>query len=260
MTIAEKLQTIAEKQQAVYDKGFFHGEMNGLDRGIEQGKEQYYQHFWDNIMARGARTNFVYGFAQWDSSIFYPSYDIRPTGTAASMFQTMRGEPIDLKSRMEECGKVLDFSQVTNSNWIFGYSYFTHLPRLDFSKSTTLNGAFYGMTYLETIDEVVIKEDGTCDLSNAFDYDTALKHLKITGTIGLNGLNLQWSTLLTRSSLCYILAALSNTTKELSITLPLAAVNREFETTQGANDGSSSPEWLYTVLEEWCPNWNIILA
>lgn len=185
MTIAEKFQTIAEKQQAVYDKGYFNGEMHGLDSGIEQGKEEERQKTWDAIQEGGARTVYEYGFYRWHLEGILPIYDIRPT-TCAYMFRGCKGKFTDLSTQFEECVITFDTSKATSFNWMFYASNVTRVPVINTTSASNLDSIFYECKYLETIDGIVLKNDGSQNLTNLFTGCTALKHLTITGTIGKN--------------------------------------------------------------------------
>lgn len=68
MSIAEKLTTIAENEQKVYDAG----------------KKAQYDEFWDDYQKNGAKTNYTRAFegALWTDKTFNPKYDI-----IASAFQ-----------------------------------------------------------------------------------------------------------------------------------------------------------------------------
>lgn len=68
MTIAEKLTTIAENQQKVYDTGFAKGEQQGMDTGYTAGHTAGYQegvanHMRDYIRWCNLQKNFLYAFA-----------------------------------------------------------------------------------------------------------------------------------------------------------------------------------------------------
>jgi hypothetical protein len=78
MSIADKLQTIAENEQKVYDKGFEIGKREGLRDGLEIGKQVEYDAFWDNYQQNGNRTEYMYGFAGicWNSEKYKPKYPI----------------------------------------------------------------------------------------------------------------------------------------------------------------------------------------
>lgn len=58
MSIADKLNTIAENEQKVY----------------EAGKQTEYDRFWDTFQRNGARTNYWGAFAYWKDEIFAPTY------------------------------------------------------------------------------------------------------------------------------------------------------------------------------------------
>lgn len=62
MSIADKLNTIAENEQKVYNKG----------------KQSEYDAFWDDYQQNGNRTEYMYGFAGicWNSENFKPKYPI----------------------------------------------------------------------------------------------------------------------------------------------------------------------------------------
>lgn len=60
-TIAEKLTTIADNQQKVYDAG----------------KEAEYNEFWDNFQLNGVRRGYAYAFySSWNDSYYNPKYPI----------------------------------------------------------------------------------------------------------------------------------------------------------------------------------------
>ena len=92
----------------------------------------------------------------------------------------------------------------------------------------------------------------------AFQNLKALEDLTVTGVIGGDGFNVQWSTLLSKASITSIINALSSTTTGLTVTLSLAAVNKAFETSTGANNGSTSTAW--TTLIATKTNWTISLV
>lgn len=60
MAIAEKLTTIAENQQKVYDAGVIAGQGNGYDKGVEDGRQKQFE----NHVARcSGQKNFLWAFA-----------------------------------------------------------------------------------------------------------------------------------------------------------------------------------------------------
>lgn len=167
MSIAEKLQTIAENEQKVYGAG-----------EMAERRRQ-----WDAVSQAGKRTNFSSGFWRWDLSGFYPCRDITPTGDAGSMFRSTVGE-VDLSERLDSCGVTFDTSQCTITQWMFAYSAVTRVPKIDLSSATNIMGMLYSASKLETIDELALKKDGSQTFSSFLDSCTKLKNLKVTGAIG----------------------------------------------------------------------------
>ena len=80
-TIAEKLTTIAENQQKIYDKG------------ADNGKRKY----WKCFTVNGTRTDYKYAFMNTDfSGETIPSELFRPTETSNSAFQYYQGKSLPL--------------------------------------------------------------------------------------------------------------------------------------------------------------------
>ena len=81
------------------------------------------------------RTVWNYKFYNWKEDLFYPPYDIK-ISNPSYMFEFFEqyGTPFNLKQRLEECGKKLDFSLCTaNAAEVFYGSRISHIPYIDFS-------------------------------------------------------------------------------------------------------------------------------
>lgn len=184
MNIAEKLQTIAEKQQNVYDagynKGHFNGEMVGLDRGYVDGVNEERNITWNAIQINGVRTNYERAFLNWNLEGIRPLHDMRPT-TSDQMFRATKGVHTDLAKVFEDCGVTLDTSNSKYFGWMFYTSHVTRVPKIDATSVTVLDSTFYAAQYLETIDELVVKDGLT--FKDTFQGCTSLKNLKVTGVI-----------------------------------------------------------------------------
>lgn len=118
-----------------------------------------------------------------------------------------------------------------------------------------ITDVFNGCTSLE--DAGAINFTGVTYVVRTFQNCTALKHITAVGTIAVS-LDIHWSTGLTKASIESIVNALSTTTSGLSITFSKTAVNKAFETAEGANNGSTSAEW--TALANTRSNWTINLV
>ena len=213
-----------------------------------------YDDFWDNYQNYGKHTYYPYMFAGqgWDDETFKPKYDIKPVGTIGGI---ARGTGyLDMKQRLLDQGVTLDTSRATNFQYAFAHGHITSLPKIDCSAATAVQGAFSGASKLTNIDELVVTS--SLPYANTFDNCTALTNIRISGTIG-NNLNMQ-SCPLNKDSITSVVNALSATTSDKTLTLSEAAVNAAFETSEGANDGSTSIDW--TTLESYKPNWTISLV
>ena len=204
--IAEKLATVAEGQQAVYDKG------------CADGAKSEYDAFWDAFQENGNRKDYRYAFycGFWDITSFKPKYDIVPTD-ATSLFQN-NGNTFDLAEHLKNCGVNLDLSNCTGISYAFYTAGFTRLPVINLTSVANLTRAFGSSSYLKTIDKVILKSDGSQGLRNGFDYLGALENITFEGMIG-DSLDLHWSTKLTHDSLMSIINALKSGVSGLTCTL-----------------------------------------
>ena len=224
MSIAEKLQTIAENEQRVYEAGeskgkadgitegyingktdgyaegkadgfnvgYESGKADGITEGIEEGKDAEWNAFWDAYQDYGKRGNYNTMFynAGWTEITFKPKYDFICT-YAGSMFSA---------SRIVEINKTID---VTNS--------------------TSVASMFYGASYLKTITKLIVSENNNFG-SNGFGSCPALENLTIEGTLG-QSFDIHWSTKLTHDSLMSIINALKDYAGTNTHTVTLGSTN-----------------------------------
>lgn len=277
MSIAEKLQTIAENEQRVYDRGYGIGNRRGHSEGFGQGRDFGYQEgygkgyddgvaagggddaFWDVYQDNGNRKSYAYAFSGdgWKNDNFYPKYNIIPEGTALRMFA--RGlSDVDVEKRLLDLGIVLDTSKVTASD---GFSYFCEysspsvLPIIDTTGTSSLNTMFQYAAYLVTIRKLILKDDGSQTLVNAFRGSEKIENIEIVGVIG-DSVDFRWAKKLSAGSIRSIMWALSETSTGKTITLSKTAVDVAF-----ANDdfvGSDTLDWGQLVLDR--PNWTVNLV
>lgn len=188
MSIAEKLTTIAENEQKVYDKGKSKGASDTLKK------------VWDGIQKNGSRTNYNYGFMNqsWDEETFRPSYDINCAAETRSMFQEcdFKGS---LKKALDNAGVKLDTSKCVYFYTVFyGMPNLTELPQIDIRNVTgTMTGVLHYCPKLKRIDGGIICSENTNFMSDTFRTNvTALEDCIFSGVIGksiklstLTGLN-----------------------------------------------------------------------
>ena len=210
MSIAEKLQTIAENEQRVYEAG--------KTEGIEEGKQAEYDAFWDLYQNKGNVGYLVYLFAGrgWNDITFKPKYDIKPTTGASGIFRQCR--ITNLRASLLSCGVTLDLSKCTGGiDYAFAYNeLLTVLPKLDFSSTSKLTGTCSGSAKLVEVEEMVVHEK--LQYSSPFSGCTALEHLIVTGTIGQNGFDVS-ACPLDHDSLMSIINALKSGVSSLTVTL-----------------------------------------
>lgn len=282
-TTAEMPNGIDEVYGRGYGSGYSDGTQEGFDEGLYQGKHEiydqvepinaeleqtlygtdtggksYYDEFWDAYQDNGNRgiSPYQYSTPAWDESTFYPKYDLIARSNTYGCFYSFGVR--DFVKRIKELGLVFDTSKATLIDVLFNGSYCTTIPYVSAASAKTAINTFRSCSYLVSIEGFEVHENLT--YSDTFTGCSLLENLTIEGTIGQNGLNLQWSTKLSYDSIKSILDALSRTTTGLSITLSKAAVDKAFESSEGANDGSTSgqSEFVYYLHYE-IPNWTVNL-
>ena len=174
MSIADKLTTIAENEQKVYEKG----------RTDEWGE------FWDAYQKNGSRKNYYYAFTSdvfdmWNDKNFKPKYDMQPTNMNRFM---RRCGVTNLEEILDRQGVVLDTSKATMMMLAFGdMSRLAVLPVIDVTSATDSNGAssiFNSDTRLHTIRKLIVAEN--INFGASFASCGSLKNLIIEGVIGCN--------------------------------------------------------------------------
>lgn len=246
MSIAEKLTAIAENEQKVFDAG----------------KKAGYDAFWDNYQLNGNRQFYSGAFSGggWHKDTFYPKYNIvSGRYSAASMFGNFNYATeyglFDLEARLQELGITIDIINANQTTHMFQNAQISVVPELDFTKVGTIQ-------YLCNDSKIQVfrklKVNESTKYVNNFNNCTNLTDITFDGVIGQAGLDLHWSTSLSRASIENIINCLSTTTSGLAVTLSLAAVKKAFETSSGANNGNTSADWL--ALSGTKSNWTITLS
>lgn len=235
--------------------GYGNGWNEGEASGIEIGKQAEYNAFWDAYQENGERTDYSYGFSSWRTGCFYPKYDINIVGSAYNAFYGWKGGKIDLAARLEECGVRLDTSRATSFQYAFycsGTEAITRVPKIDTTGADKLDSTFCSSLTLITIDELLLREDGSQTFTSVFDWSQNLTNLKVSGTIGTSGFKLNTNAKLSKESIISVVNALSSTATGQTQTFSKTSVNNAFE------GGSTGTEWLNLIATK--PNWTISLV
>lgn len=196
-----------------------------IESVFEAGKEAEHVRVWNEFQQNGTRTNYPYGFcgSYWNDETYDPVYPILCTNSATYFFAyntqcTTTKVPITIDTE--------------NAQYVFyNCSRLKTIPLLTVTEKTAFTGWFISTNNLE--------------------------NLNIQGTIAKSGFDVKNCQKLSRESIVKIINILSESTSGLTVTLSKIAVNKAFETSNGANDGSTSAEWLQ--LKQIKPNWTIYL-
>ena len=264
MSVNEKMTAIAA---AIRDKTgntekLSLDEMATSVNGVyDAGKQKQWSDFWDALQKNGKLTYYRCSFygSGWHSDTFYPKYDITGyTGHGTfSNFALDYPTALDLVQRLEDCGVTLDTSKATIMSETFYGAGFSRIPAVSCVSATSLSNVF-SYCSAKTIEKLILKADGTNTFTNVFVSCSKLQDITIEGVIGNNGFNMSACTQLSKASITSVVNALSTAKNGLTVTLSLAAVNKAFETSEGANDGEASMDWVQ--LEATKINWNISLV
>ena len=131
---------------------------------------------------------------------------------------------------------------------------------VDFSEATNLNYAFKNLRALEVIDGAPIYLGAATSQLNAFWMGGEnLREIRFAGKYAAGNWYFgDYPKQLSKDSIQNIMSCLSDDATGKTLTIPVAAVNSAFETSDGAADGSTSAEWL--ALVEAHSNWTISLV
>lgn len=232
--------TFAEKQTEVF----------------EAGKKAQYDIFWDTYQNEGKGGNYDFAFAGqgWTTVTFKPTKDIKPARAQYIFSQTaIKG---DLVALCEKLGIVIDFSNCKLFNSFTSNARgITRFGVIDVSKATD-TFTFINCVALITIDKLIVSAT-TKYSSAAFEGDTNLENLIVEGEIAQNNFNTRYCTKLSKASIESVINCLSTDTTGLIVTFSQASVDKAFETSEGAADGSTSAEWL--ALKATKSNWQVDL-
>ena len=236
-------RVVANYGSAGYDEGYA--------QGVVEGKQAEYDYFWDNLQNYGKRTNLQRFLADTAFEHIDPKYFVKATN-ADNLMSSAKAVSVNWEK--------FDLSSVSSL-----YSAFAHCANLKSvdtdlavanETATFLNAVFRNCTSLVRVQKITAFPSAVW--GGSFDKCAELVDITFDGTIGANGLDMHWSTKLSKASIISIINVLSDETSALTVTLSLDAVKKAFETAPGANDGNVSDEW--GELNRLKSNWSIALA
>lgn len=279
--VALNNKSIHNNSQRIYDAGYHKGLMtdsdyqSGYAAGKTSGEAEGIRAMWELIQKGGTNTDIgtrLLTGANFTKKTYRPIYDIRPTSAYDWSMNCPNDKSIlftegqvNMKELEEEQGMVHDFSNCTSVYRAFCSGLFSELNVIDISKATNTDLAFYGGYFnsansvlrLKRIERLIFSEN-TVIASNMLKYNGLMEYIGFEGVIAKNGLDLSSCVKLDKESHIKLVNILSSNTSGLSVTVSQRAVNKAFETSEGANDGLTSPEWL--ALRATKENWGIKYA
>ena len=213
-----------EGKSAGYDEGYSNGYDTGMSQGYYSGKQAEYDEFWDNFSISTHSGIYMFAGGGWNDKTFKP-----PIGTVIKPwypYMMFGGTGItDLPKICKERNITIDLSNATTLQYMFyngSSSQIAHVGEIDTTNVAKLQYVFSGVQRLHTIDNLILREDGSQEFITAIENCPALENITITGKIGQNGFNVSKSTKLTHDSLMSIINALydySGTTTTRTVTL-----------------------------------------
>ncbi|MDO5478291.1 MAG: hypothetical protein Q4G23_03915 [Clostridia bacterium] len=191
MSVNEKMTAIAD---AIRDKTkgteplTLDGMATEIQKVFEEGKATERDEFWGGLQDYGNEIgrNYYYFFAytRFTDALYNPEYPII-------------------------CSEVANGGQN-----VFYNTCLTDTKVPIYANSLNIGGMFYRARQMKYIRGLVLKESTT--FANAFTECNNLEKLIVSGIIGQNGFNVQWSTKLTHDSLMSIINALEDKTADTS--------------------------------------------
>ena len=236
MTDAEKLAKIAENQQKVYDAG----------------KQAQYDEFWDTLQKNGTLTDYrgVFAGTSWTPELFNPKYPIKPTN-AYNMFSWFcrSGVGSNLDKLIDLSQFNIDFSECKFFTCAFQNARIKNTGFIDFSNAGTLDRVFDGSDW-GLIQKIHLKVVETNKYSAPFTYCYNTEEIIFSNdsVIANNGINLQWSTKLSKESIESVVNALSTTTSGLTVTISKTAKENAFTDEEWATLIATKQNWTINLI------------
>lgn len=287
---------IAENQQKVYEAGKEEGYKTGKEEGYEAGKEEGYEKgyktgetaeynsFWDNAFQNGKREYFAYAFGSiFNDDNFKPNRKIIPKskaacsicehykngacniyGAVATATTEAVAEGIFQSSSITKLSEdIIDWQCVPKMTAAFSSSKITQITGINAKNCITMLRLFKWCSLLKKAEFVNYSQ--VINWIEAFYNCRNLEHVRFFTDYDENGkrtesirasIDFGDCSKLTFDSIINIMEALSDDVSR-TVTLSLAAVNKAFESDVGANDGSTTYDWLNVSTKK--TNWKVVL-
>lgn len=231
MSIAEKLATIADNEQKIYDAGV----------------AKCWDDFWEQFQDGGNRTGYDYAFRRWRAEYIRPKYKVVPTGTNNTyFFENCRNLKIVESAYFDMSQMLIGNGVYDEHDCVFRYCY-----ELLEVEDIGMKSGGYEQTwrYCEKLKKIAVMRVNTeSTFRHVFTDCYALEDITIDGVIGQNGLDLHWSTKLTADSIRSLINALSAETTGLTVTLSQAAREAAFTDEEWAALIATKTNWTISLI------------
>ena len=242
MSVAEKLNAVAENIPKVYDSG----------------KKSEYNAFWNEFVFEGRNQ---FSGPGWNQKTFRPNRDFY-VQQGTFYYHNWQGTPYDLAAHLETLGvKMMMGSNARKEG--FRVAWFTRLPVLDFSqRSGSFENTFCSANSspLVTIDKIILPPEGAVtSFSGAFTECSKLKNIIFEGVID-KSINFSASPL-SVESIKNIVSCLKDFTgsSEYSYTLTIKSSAFASLETEGATAEYNGEVCTWSELVD-NKKWNLTLA
>ena len=225
-----------------YSSGYRAGQDAGHAEGFEEGQVAGYEsgltEIENRITYNGERQHYSYAFSNQDWSGYTFKTPVVPKTGISNVFWTYYGTALP--------GNI-DFSQATTSppDLMFRYANnITHIHDINLQAPTQYKQTFADMKAIKKID--IVRCNESTQFNQAFQNLSTLEEVTFDGVIGQNGLNLQWSTNLTRESLLSILNCLQDKSSDTSATwqVTIGSANLAKLTTEEVETAKAKGWWI----------------
>lgn len=204
---ADKLITIAENEQKVFDAG--------KQAGESIGKQAEWDKFWDAYQNYGERRDYNYAFySGWNDDCYNPKY------------------PINLHTNINYTTYVYSYSAITDTKVEIISPKGTHMT-------------FYNARNLRIIRKFTVTEESSI-ANNTFNGCGALEELTLSGTLA-SAINLSYCPKLNKASIESVFSCMSDTTTGLTATFSTTAKNNAFTTEEWDALVASKPNWTIAL-------------
>ncbi len=192
----------------------------------DAGGTAQYDEFWNALQENGERRDYSYAFSgsMWNDSTFKPKYPITASGSCSHMFYNCL---------------------------------IRALPCINLSGVTEFEFVIHGCTALRSIEKIILPNPTLISgYGGLLDSCEALEDVAFEGVIGYD-IDLCLCDNLSFDSINSLINALDTELSGLTAVLSALAVDRAFESSPGASDGSRGEVWLSLVATR--PGWSIEL-